>query len=99
MTKIKEWHNADYTLFENDGEKLTQKWTINIEIQSPDGITNSRLTCVISRALSDSNYLYDEISSSSVSATLTSEESVSTETKEERDNQLKKIKKLMKVAN
>ena len=98
MTKIKEWHNDDYTLFENDGEELIQKWAINIKIKSPDGITNSRLTRVISRALSDSNYLYNEISSSSVSATLNSEESVSTETKEERDNQLKKIKKLMKVA-
>jgi len=78
--KIKEWNNNDeYTLFENDGEKTIQNWTISIEIESPDGVTNSRLTRVISRALSDSNYFYNEISASSVSAALESEESVSTE--------------------
>ena len=73
----KEIDNHD--LFENDGEKTVQKWTVSIEMESPDGITNSRLTRVMSRALSDSNYFYNEISASSVSAALESEESVSTE--------------------
>ena len=75
----KEWVNDDHDLFENDGEKVVQKWTISIEMESPDGITNSRLTRVVSRALSDSNYFYNEISASSVSAALESEESDSTE--------------------
>ena len=99
MTKVKEWHNDDYTLFENDGEQTVQNWTVKIEMKSPDGITNARLTRVIMRALQDSNYLYGEISSSCISAKLESEETVSTETKEEVDNQLKKIKNLIKVAN
>jgi hypothetical protein len=75
----KEWINDDHDLFENDGEKTVQKWTVGIEMESPDGITHARLTRIVSRALSDSNYLYDEVSSSSVSATLELEESVTVE--------------------
>ena len=78
-------------------KKTIQNWTISIEIESPDGVTNSRLTRVISRALSDSNYFYNEISASSVSATLNFEKTVSTETEEEKNNQMKKIKKLIKA--
>ena len=74
----KEWINdPNYDLFENDGEKTVQKWTVSIEMESPDGITNSRLTRVIMRALQDSNYLYNEVSSSCISAKLESEETIS----------------------
>ena len=73
----KEWINDDHDLFENDGEKTVQKFTVSIEMESPDGITDSRLTRVVSRALTDSNYLYGEVTSTLVSAKLESGKTVS----------------------
>ena len=71
----KEIDNHD--LFENDGEKTVQKWTVSIEMESPDGITDSRLTRVVSRALTDSDYLYNEVTSAFIAAKLESTETVS----------------------
>ena len=74
----KEWINdPNYDLFENDGEKTVQKWTVSIEMESPDGITDSRLTRVVSRALTDSDYLYNEVTSAFIAAKLESTETVS----------------------
>ena len=69
----KEWTNID-DLFSTDGEYTTQKWNVSISMDSPDGITQSRLTKVISAALRDSNYLYGEVSDTEVSAKLESTE-------------------------
>tara|TARA_R110000744_G_scaffold18882_1_gene50278 strand:+ start:1403 stop:1645 length:243 start_codon:yes stop_codon:yes gene_type:complete len=69
----KEWINTD-DLFDTDGEYTTQKWNVSITMDSPDGITQSRLTKVISAALRDSNYLYGEVKDTEVSAKLESAE-------------------------
>ena len=69
----KEWTNID-DLFSTDGEYTTQNWNVHIGMDSPDGITQSRLIKVISAALRDSNYLYGEVSDTTVSAKLESTE-------------------------
>ncbi len=86
--KTKEWINDKYDLFENDADKTEETWKIKIRIVTPDGITNRRMTRVIARALSDSNYLYDEVSEHDVSAELISAQSIPTQTEQE----LKKIR-------
>ena len=60
--KTKEWITDDYALFENDADRTEEMWEVKIRLVTPDGITDNRITRVISRALSDSNYLYDEVS-------------------------------------
>ena len=77
---MKEWNESDYQLFENDSNKMRPNWTITVEIDTPDGITNSRLTRIISRALSDPKYLFDdEVNATSISAKLDKEFSVDLE--------------------
>ena len=88
--KIKEWTNDDYGLFENDGEKTEETWNVKITIVTPDGITNSRMTRIISRALSDSNY---------VSADLVSSKTLPTQTKEEVAEIVKEIKETFEKAS
>ena len=77
--KTKEWITDDYALFENDADRTDEMWAVKIRLVTPDGITDNRITRVISRALSDSNYLYDEVSEHDVSAKLLSEQSITKE--------------------
>jgi|TARA_R110001632_G_scaffold182606_3_gene302731 hypothetical protein len=77
--KTKEWITDDYALFENDADRTEEMWEVKIRLVTPDGITDNRITRVISRALSDSNYLYDEVSEHDVSAKLLSEQSITKE--------------------
>ena len=94
--KTKQWTNDDYGLFENDGEKTEETWNVKITIVTPDGITNSRMTRIISRALSDSNYLYGEATEHTVSADLVSSNTLPTQTKEEVAEIVKEIKETFK---
>ena len=77
--KTKEWITDDYALFENDADRTEEMWEVKIRLVKQDGITDTRITRVISRALSDSNYLYDAVSEHDVSAKLLSEQSITKE--------------------
>jgi len=66
----REWYDDEYTLFENDDTLTEQIFDLNIRLETPDGITTSRLLRVIQRALSDSLYLYDEVKAHTVSGEL-----------------------------
>tara|TARA_Y100001951_G_C11286285_1_gene268921 strand:- start:398 stop:790 length:393 start_codon:yes stop_codon:yes gene_type:complete len=66
----REWYDDEYELFENDDTRTEQVFDVKIRLETPDGITTSRLLRVIQRALSDSLYLYNEAHAHTVSGEL-----------------------------
>ena len=72
----REWYDDEYELFENDSTRTEQVFDVNIRLETPDGITTSRLSRVIQRALTDSLYLYGETHAHTVSAQLIEENDI-----------------------
>ena len=72
----REWYDDEYELFENDSTRTEQVFDVNIRLETPDGITTSRLSRVIQRALTDSLYLYGESHAHTVSAQLIEENDI-----------------------
>ena len=66
----REWYDDEYELFENDDTRTEQVFDVKIRLETPDGITTSRLLRVLQRALSDSLYLYNEAHAHTVSGEL-----------------------------
>tara|TARA_B100000963_G_C22623843_1_gene671317 strand:+ start:1754 stop:2110 length:357 start_codon:yes stop_codon:yes gene_type:complete len=66
----REWYDDEYELFENDDTRTEQIFDVKIRLETPDGITTSRLLRVLQRALSDSLYLYNEAHAHTVSGEL-----------------------------
>ena len=79
MKKEKKWYEDGYDLYENDTDKTLQVFNVKIRMDTPDGITTSRLMRVIGCALSDSAYLNNEVTRHTVSAELLKEDQLSIE--------------------